>query len=65
MKNNSIRLLSDFNKDFEYLTQDIDDIFGKPWLKTSIKSNMAEMNKDVPREIINNYVDLLFLIDHS
>ena len=61
---NPTGIIIDLVKSFDYLVQDIENPMYKTWLKDSIKSNMASQNKDIPREIIDKFVELVYLTDH-
>jgi hypothetical protein len=61
---NPTGLIKELIADFEYYVKDIDRPLYKTWLKPAIKSHMDRTNKDVPREIIEKLVDLIYLTDH-
>ena len=54
--------------EFAALVDDIDNLECKEYLKTSIKSNLyriVNLQTTVPREIVDQYVDLVFLSFHA
>ena len=61
---NPTGLIVDLCTDFNGLTTDIDDVRGKEWLKTAIKSHLHVANQDIAREFTDKLVDLIYLSDH-
>jgi hypothetical protein len=62
---NPTGMIKDLIKDFDDLVKDIDKPMYKTYLKDCIKSNLERRNKDIPREIIDKFVELVYLTDHA
>jgi len=56
----------DLKSYFDYLTSDIENIRGKPWLATAIKSHIRRAavreRADISRNTIDSFVDNAFLV---
>ncbi len=64
------KIIDSLHNNLNYLVEDTENIEEKDFLITSIQSNLhniveLELKSIVPREIVNKYVNLVFLSFHA
>ena len=62
---NPTGITKDLTKDFDHIVKEINlPMYYKSEWCDWIKNKLSEMNKDIPREVTDRFVDFVYLTDH-